>query len=146
MLTRLFVFLMLIAAPVTGAETGKPAYVPPAPVVTTESMVQMMGGLLLVLAIIGGLVWFLKRFSLLPTVSAGIVKVVAATGVGQRERVVVVEVDNTWLVLGVAPGRVNKLHAMGKPQSGTAHVGQDNPGIGTFAAQLDQSIKKEHVE
>lgn len=146
MLTRLFVFLMLIAAPATGAETGKPAYVPPAPVVTTESMVQMMGGLLLVLAVIGGLVWFAKRFSLIPAVSAGTVKVIAATGVGQRERVVVVEIENTWLVLGIAPGRVNKLHTMEKPQSSTTNVCQDNPATGTFAAQLDQSIKKEHVE
>lgn len=143
---RLFVFLMLSIAPVVGAETGKPAYVPPAPVVTTESMVQMMGGLLLVLAVIGGLVWFVKRFSLIPAASAGTVKVVAATGVGQRERIVVVEVDNTWLVLGVAPGRVNKLHAMEKPQSGPAGVSQDNPATGSFAAQLDRSTKKEHVE
>jgi flagellar protein FliO/FliZ len=36
-------------------------------------------------------------------------RVVAATAVGSRERVVIVEVGSTWLVLGVAPGRVSAL-------------------------------------
>jgi flagellar protein FliO/FliZ len=73
------------------AESGKPSYVPPPSVITTENTLQMMGGLLLVLAIIGGITWLLKRFSLISTAAAGVVKVVAATGVGQRERVIVVE-------------------------------------------------------
>lgn len=146
MTTRLLMFFMFPFSCPVWAETGKTGYVPPAPVVTTESMVQMMGGLLLVLAIIGGLAWLLKRFSLIQNVAGGVVKVVAATGVGQRERVVVVEVDKTWLVLGVAPGRVNKLHAMEKPQSDTGDSVPENQAADTFAAQLNQSIKKENVE
>ena len=39
-------------------------------------------------------------------------RVVAGAAVGQRERVVVVEVGSTWLVLGVAPGSVTALHQM----------------------------------
>ncbi|MEQ1815906.1 MAG: flagellar biosynthetic protein FliO [Nitrosomonas sp.] len=111
--------------------------------ISTENTLQMMGGLLLVLAIIGSITWLLKRFSLISTAAAGVVKVVAATGVGQRERVIVVEIDNTWLVLGVAPGRVNKLHTMNKPLTDTATP--DNPPVETFATQLNQSIKKENV-
>jgi flagellar protein FliO/FliZ len=127
------------------AESGKPSYVPPPSVITTENTLQMMGGLLLVLAIIGGITWLLKRFSLISTAAAGVVKVVAATGVGQRERVIVVEIDNTWLVLGVAPGRVNKLHAMNKPLTDAASTTLDNPPVETFATQLNQSIKKENA-
>jgi flagellar protein FliO/FliZ len=127
------------------AETGKPSYVPPPSVITTENTLQMMGGLLLVLAIIGGMTWLLKRFSLISTATAGVVKIVAATGVGQRERVIVVEIDKTWLVLGVAPGRVNKLHTMNKPLTDTASTTQDNPSVETFATQLNQSIKKENA-
>lgn len=107
---------------------------------------QMMGALVLVLVIIGGLAWFLKRFALIPTASAGVIKVIAATGIGQRERVVVVEVDKTWLVLGVAPGRVNKLHAMEKPQSEDAAVIHGDKSTETFAAHLNQSIKRDNVE
>nr|WP_297457489.1 flagellar biosynthetic protein FliO [uncultured Halomonas sp.] len=42
-------------------------------------------------------------------------KVVASTAVGQRERVVIVEVQDTWLVLGVGGGQVNSLHTMSTP-------------------------------
>jgi len=41
-------------------------------------------------------------------------KIVGGTAVGARERVVVLELGSTWLVVGVAPGRVNALHTMQK--------------------------------
>ena len=143
--SRYLILLILIFPFTVWAETGKSNYVPPPSVISTENTLQMMGGLLLVLAIIGSITWLLKRFSLISTAAAGVVKVVAATGVGQRERVIVVEIDNTWLVLGVAPGRVNKLHTMDKPLTDTASTTPDNPPVETFVTQLNQSIKKENV-
>ncbi len=144
--SRYLIFLMLTLSFPALAETGKPGYMPPSSVISTESTLQMMGGLLLVLAIIGGIAWLIKRFSLISTAAAGVVKVVAATGVGQRERVVVVEIDNTWLVLGVAPGRVNKLYAMNKPSAdATNATAQNNPLVEEFATQLNQSMKKENA-
>ena len=143
---RYLLLLLLISSLPVLAETGKPSYVPPAPVVTADSMLQMTGGLLLVLAIIGGFAWLLKRFSLVPISSAGVIKVIAATGVGQRERVVVVEIDKTWLVLGIAPGCVNKLHAMNKPAADTCTAIQDDSSAKTFATQLNESLKKEHAK
>ncbi|HYR25315.1 MAG TPA: flagellar biosynthetic protein FliO [Aquabacterium sp.] len=72
------------------------------------------------LLILGGFVlvaWLVRRW--MPRgAQAGLVKVVGATSVGPRERVVVVEVDNTWLVLGVGGGQVRSLHTMSKPQDG----------------------------
>lgn len=127
------------------AETVKPSYVPPPSVISTESTMQMMGGLLLVLAIIGGITWLLKRFALIPTTATGTLKVVAATGIGQRERVVVVEIDDTWLVLGVAPGRVNKLHTMDKPVSDSPHKTQNTSSTEAFATQLNESINKNNA-
>jgi flagellar protein FliO/FliZ len=143
--SRYLILLILIFPFTVWAETGKPSYAPPPSVISTENTLQMMGGLLLVLAIIGSITWLLKRFSLISTTAAGVVKVVAATGVGQRERVIIVEIDNTWLVLGVAPGRVNKLHTMNKPLTDTVSTTPDNPPVETFATQLNQSIKKENV-
>ncbi|WP_458524996.1 flagellar biosynthetic protein FliO [Onishia taeanensis] len=43
------------------------------------------------------------------------VRVVSSAAVGQRERVVIVEVEGTWLVLGVGGGQVNKLHELEAP-------------------------------
>jgi flagellar protein FliO/FliZ len=72
------------------------------------------------LLILGGFVlvaWLVRRW--MPQgAQAGLVRVVGAISVGPRERVVVVEVDNTWLVLGVGGGQVRPLHTMNKPQGG----------------------------
>ncbi len=144
MLKRYWILIGLMLPFHAVAETGKPSYVPPAPVISTESTLQMMGGLILVLAMIGGITWLLKRFALLPTNATGTLKVVATTGVGQRERVVVVEIADTWLVLGVAPGRVNKLHVLDKPATSTDGNQEAIPFTEEFAVKLDESIKKNH--
>ncbi len=72
--------------------------------------------------ILGGFVavaWFARRY--LPGMGAqGAVKVVGTTAVGARERVVVVEVDNTWLLLGVGGGNVRLLHTLPRPADSTA--------------------------
>lgn len=139
-------FLVAMSLPFHAlAETAKPSYVPPPPVISTENTLQMAGSLLLVLAIIWGLIWLLKRFSLIPAAAAGTLKVVAATGVGQRERVVVVEIDNTWLVLGVAPGHVTKLHTLDKPAVNTGDATQENTSHKDFAVQLNESMRKDNA-
>jgi flagellar protein FliO/FliZ len=72
------------------------------------------------LLILGGFVlvaWLVRRW--IPHgAQAGLVRIVGATSVGPRERVVVVEVDDTWLVLGVGGGQVRALHTMNKPPAG----------------------------
>lgn len=72
-------------------------------------LVQTTLGLVLVLGLIVAFAWFAKR--LVPGHARGALPlpVVASQAVGQRERVVVVEVGEQWLVLGVAPGRVSAL-------------------------------------
>lgn len=79
-----------------------------APDVATSALTV---GLSLVL-ILGGFVavaWFARRY--LPGAGqTGLVKVVGSAAVGPRERVVVIEVDGTRLVLGVANGSVRLLH------------------------------------
>ena len=57
-----------------------------------------------------------------PARSAAQSEVIGGSAVGQRERVVLVEVADTWLVIGVAPGHVTALHSMPKGEitTGTA--------------------------
>ncbi|MDP2823757.1 MAG: flagellar biosynthetic protein FliO [Sulfuritalea sp.] len=73
------------------------------------SLWQLFLGLVIVLALIIGSLWVLKKLVTQRGESAGLLRVVAGTAVGTRERVVIVEVGSTWLVLGVAPGRVSAL-------------------------------------
>jgi flagellar protein FliO/FliZ len=106
------------------------------------SMLQFAFGLAMVLGLIVAAGWFAKRFSIGPQAS-GLVKVVAGAAVGQRERVVVVEVGEVWMVLGVAPGRVNALHTM--PRGTVSAQASLAPPLGVsggFAGWLKQTMEK----
>lgn len=69
-------------------------------------------GLAVVIGLIFMFAWVARRFGLQQSGSGRLLKVVSSTMVGQRERVVVVEIGDSWLVLGVAAGQVRALHTM----------------------------------
>jgi flagellar protein FliO/FliZ len=87
-----------------------------ASVITAGSLAQSLLGLAIVLAMIAGAAWVLKRLAVQPGGATGAIRVIAGAAVGQRERVVLVEVGGTWLVVGVAPGQVCALHTMPKAE------------------------------
>lgn len=126
-------------------EASRPVFVPP-PVaaVSSGSVLQVVLSLLLVLAAVVLVGWILKRISL-PQQSAGnALKVISGVAVGQRERIVLVEVNDTWLVVGVAPGQVNALHTMPKgslPSIPRATTDDDSK----FQGWLKQMMEKRNV-
>jgi flagellar protein FliO/FliZ len=73
------------------------------------NLVQLLVGMGIVIALLFASLWLLKRLSAPRGKAAGLMRVIAGTSVGTRERVVVLEVAETWLVLGVAPGRITAL-------------------------------------
>ena len=82
----------------------------------TANMLTVLLSLVLILGGFVAVAWLVRRY--LPGVGKqGAVKVVGATMVGPRERVVVVEVDDTWLLLGVGAGQVRLLDKRAKPDS-----------------------------
>jgi len=100
---------------VLAVETARPAFTPPpTAAVSTGSVLQVIVSLLLVLAAVVMVAWVLKRINLPAQGAASALKVISGVAVGQRERVVLVEVNDTWLIVGVAPGQVNALHSMPK--------------------------------
>jgi flagellar protein FliO/FliZ len=78
-------------------------------------LVQVLFGLALVLAAIVGCAWLFRRLS---SGMVGIprhLRVVSAVMVGQRERVVIVEIEDQWLVLGVTAQSINLLDSRPRP-------------------------------
>ncbi len=77
------------------------------------SGLQVLGqttlALIVVLAVICGLAMLIKKLTSFQFVDDTKIRVVSTTVVGPKERVVVVQLDDEWLVLGVAPGRVSML-------------------------------------
>jgi flagellar protein FliO/FliZ len=98
-----------------------------------DSLLSTVGGLLLVLAIIVGGAWLFKRYGQLPMGGKGMVRVVGGASVGTRERVVVVEVENQRLLLGVAPGQVRTLHVLRGSEQGFHNVLEREKGAGRIS-------------
>ena len=75
------------------------------------SVVQMIGGLMVVLVVLLACLWLIKRLAA-PRGMGGQISVLGAASVGPRERVVLVRAADEVLLLGVAPGSVRTLHVM----------------------------------
>jgi flagellar protein FliO/FliZ len=115
------------------ADPVRPVYTPPpASAVSSGSVVQVIVSLLFVLAAIVLVAWILKRINMPQNAVGSALKVVSGVAVGQRERIVLVEVNDTWLVVGVAPGQVTALHTMPK---------NTLPNIETPAPEVDNKFK-----
>nr|WP_246859074.1 flagellar biosynthetic protein FliO [Dickeya oryzae] len=69
----------------------------------------LCGVLLLILLV----AWVLRKLGFAPQAkNSNVMKMVATYPVGQRERIVIVEVDNTWLVLGITAQQITHLHTL----------------------------------
>ncbi|HAL37251.1 MAG TPA: flagellar biosynthetic protein FliO [Polaromonas sp.] len=102
-------------------------------------------GLAMVLALIFLFAWAARRFGLQQTGGGRLLKVVSSAMVGQRERVVVVEIGDSWLVLGVAAGQVRALHTMPAENLSEAEAAPARNGItaaGAFSQKLLESLNK----
>ena len=87
------------AAQVTTTSTPSPSL----------GLLKMFVGLFVVVGIMLLLAWFVKRLGLVNHSQTSVAKVISSVSVGSRERVVVLEIANRWVVVGVAPGRVNAI-------------------------------------
>lgn len=130
-MTRLAALLALLPG-VAAAESAPP-------VLDAGTVFQMLGSLALVLGAIIALAWLLRRIGSGPAGSAGLLKVIGSAAVGQKERVVVVEVADTWLVLGVAPGQVSALHTLPRQELGGVSTQQ---AAAPFAQWLKRAVAK----
>jgi flagellar protein FliO/FliZ len=104
-----------------------------APPSAGASLLQMLVGLAVVVASIIAALYVVKRLSGPRGAAGNLLRIVSTTAVGPRERVMVVEVGDTWLVVGVAPGQVRALHSMPRtalPQAATTATGPA-PDFGT---------------
>ena len=115
-----------------------------APTSSAGSLLQTIFALVFVLALLIGLAWFMKRYG--PKVMGGNnkMRVVSSLNLGGRERIVLVEVADQWIVVGASPGRINALATMPRqegelPQLATT---QNGPAAANFSEWLKQTIEK----
>jgi len=84
--------------------------------------------------------WLVSRFGARPSSSAKVVQVVASTRVGQREKVLVVDVQGRRLVLGVTAQQVTCLCDLEAPPA-APEAEPETAGRG-FALRLVEALKQ----
>lgn len=106
---------------------------------TFAALFQALLGLAVVLALMYVFFWLLRRYGPTQMAAQGVVKVVGGVMLGPRERLVVVEVQGTWLLVGVASGHVSLLHSMVKPADIPAGA---IPAMPPFADKLSDFLQR----
>lgn len=119
---------------------------------------RTLGGLFVVLAMIVAAGWLLRRLQQRAGMGPGglgrrrsqVITVVAQQMLGAREKVVVVDVEGTWLVLGVTQQHVQTLHTLPRPAEAASTTPDSPSGDGTsgsgkpprFADALSIQLKR----
>ena len=113
---------------------------------TGGSLLQTSVALIFVIALMLGLAWLTKRINPRGLGGAGSnVKLVGSLSVGTRERILVVEVGEQWIVVGASPGRMNALATMPRQESSEPLQTATLP-TANFAEWFKQTIDKRNAK
>lgn len=130
-LTRFFCCGGLPAAfAIFPAQAMADATAPSVPGVSAGAMLQTGLGLLLVFGLLFLAAYLLRKFGAGNGFGkTGPLRIIGGLMIGTRERIVVLEVGDVWLVVGIGPGQIRTLHTMPKgetplPPSGEKPFGQ----------------------
>lgn len=105
--------LMLCVAWAGARAADSEAATPPVPpAISSSNFLETVVALAIVLMLIFGLTFVVRRFGRIPGMGKGQVQVLGGVSVGTRERAVLVSVEGQRLLLGVAPGRVQTLYVL----------------------------------
>lgn len=134
---------LFLHASAYAAEGMRSSYNPP-PAVSSGNLMQIIFSLFMVLAAIVLVAWLLKRMNMAQQGSGNLLKVRGGVTIGQRERIVLVEIENTWLVIGMGPGQIRTLHTLQKPESAdaTPSVPETQPHESQFSHLLSSLLNR----
>lgn len=113
---KFFFPLLLLAASASAAVPAKEV----SSVAPATGLLQIFLGLIAVLALMAAAAWFLKKMGPVTKGNTVPVKIVGGVNLGNRERVMVVEIADQWLVLGVTASQINTLSTLPKQEQEVA--------------------------
>ncbi|MEX1058390.1 MAG: flagellar biosynthetic protein FliO [Natronospirillum sp.] len=103
----------------------------PASAVSAGDLLTVVLGLLVVVGLIFASAWLVRRFNGGTAVNGRVIKVLAVTPLGAKEKLVLASVGEQQILLGVTPQQVTKLMELKEPLDLKAH-----PEGSPFARQL----------
>lgn len=106
--------------------------------VELANVLQIITYLVLVIFLIIGSAWLFRRYGRINSAANGELKIVSGLSVGQRERILLVEMGGIRLLLGVAPGHVQTLHVL----DGEFPVKDQDVEQESFVSRINDEIRK----
>jgi flagellar protein FliO/FliZ len=99
----------------------------PAPGISSGNYLQAALALLLIIGLLMATAWLARKVSGGKGFGQGGMKVIGGVALGPREKLVLVEVGDTWLVIGLVPGQIRTLHQLPKGSDfDLSQAAQDN--------------------
>lgn len=135
----LLIFMSFAAPALTAAEntTSKGSK----DLLAVDSLLRVSGGLLLVLLMMVLVFWLMKRAQIFKGGLHSELKVLGAISVGQREKLVLAQVGEAQILVGVASGHVSKIHVLDKPLAVEKTAVSNEQ---SFASRLERAISKKN--
>ncbi|WP_085717000.1 flagellar biosynthetic protein FliO [Pseudomonas sp. B28(2017)] len=110
---------LVMPSRVLAAESAAAATTAAAPAVSSGvagQLTQLVFGLLLVLGLIFLLAWLLRRVQQAGPAGKGqVIDIVGSRALGPRDRLMLVQVGNEQILLGLSPGNITALHVLKEP-------------------------------
>ncbi len=130
------------AAPLPAMPPGAPMTM--APTASSGSLLQTIFALMFVLALLIALAWAMKRYGPKALGGNSKMRVVSSLNLGGRERIVLIEVADQWIVVGASPGRINALATLPRQEGDLPSLSsaQNGPAAANFSEWLKQTIEK----
>lgn len=94
---------------------SKPLETVPLEPLSSPYLLKLTGGLLLVVLVIFVLAWVVKKFNLNQQSQNGLIRIIAGLSIGTRDRIVLLQVGEEQILLGLTPGHIEKLHTLAVP-------------------------------
>ncbi|VVO77641.1 hypothetical protein PS838_01629 [Pseudomonas fluorescens] len=133
-------FNVLAAEPVATVATAA------APAVSSGvagQLTQLVFGLLLVLGLIFFLAWLLRRVQQAGPAGKGqVIELIGSRALGPRDRLMLVQVGNEQILLGLSPGSITALHVLKEP----VQVPTTEKTTPEFALRLMELMGKDHKD
>ena len=82
--------------------------------VSAGTYLQAGLALTFIVGLLAGTAWLARKVSGGKQFGQGGLKVVGGVALGPRERIVLLEVGQQWLVIGIVPGQIRTLHRLDK--------------------------------
>ena len=109
--------------------------------VSTGQYMNLVLGLVAIIGFIFLVAWILRRVNGAPSSSVGAMKIVGGLSLGNRDRVVLLQVGEQQILLGASPGNINLIHAFEEPPIQTESASQGSDFYQKLQASLNRGSK-----